>query len=171
MPRPIGVRTDSWSRAALPSVCGRVAAHALDRASLAALDTYGMSGRSPSAGTTKTPIRARTRRAAHGHSRRTTPRPAGRRWLGRYAPRLMVVHPVIVGLLGSIVNAPQYQTVRHKPCAACGAQFECCAGGCWCDAVSLTEQTRAQLLAVYMDCLCPTCLREHASAPPVTLDV
>ena len=39
-------------------------------------------------------------------------------------------------------------------------------GRCWCDAVPLTEQTQAPLLARYADCLGPRCLGEHASAPP-----
>lgn len=52
--------------------------------------------------------------------------------------------------------------LREKRCAACGERFVCCAGGCWCDVVSLTADTGARLAAQYSDCLCPTCLRRHA---------
>ena len=63
----------------------------------------------------------------------------------------------------TIVDEPQNPSIREKPCAACGERFSCCAGGCWCDTVSLAEPTRARLLERYVDCLCPTCLREAAS--------
>jgi cysteine-rich CWC protein len=48
--------------------------------------------------------------------------------------------------------------IREKTCEACGATFECRAGGCWCDDVALAAITRAELRARYDDCLCPTCL-------------
>jgi cysteine-rich CWC protein len=61
------------------------------------------------------------------------------------------------------VNESQNHTIREKRCAACGEQFECYAGGCWCDSVPLSELTRARLLEQYADCLCPTCLRQQPS--------
>ncbi len=63
----------------------------------------------------------------------------------------------------NFVNEPRDHIIRDKRCVVCGAWFECHAGGCWCDTVPLTEQKRAQLLERYVDCLCPTCLRQHAS--------
>ena len=60
----------------------------------------------------------------------------------------------------AIVNDPQSRIIRDKRCVACGERFACYAGGCWCDALSLTAETQARLLAQYTDCLCPTCLRQ-----------
>ena len=42
-----------------------------------------------------------------------------------------------------MVNAPHDHTVRDKRCVACGEQFGCHAGGCWCDTVSLTAEIQA----------------------------
>jgi len=53
--------------------------------------------------------------------------------------------------------------LREKRCAACGEAFDCLAGGCWCDAVPLTEAVRASLQRQFADCLCPACLRERAT--------
>ncbi len=57
--------------------------------------------------------------------------------------------------------------VRQKVCPSCGKPFECCAGGCWCDAVALTIRTREALRIQYADCLCPACLRAEADADSV----
>jgi hypothetical protein len=57
----------------------------------------------------------------------------------------------------------QHPLVRDKRCAACGQQFACRPGGCWCTDVRLTAVTLAQLRQRYADCLCETCLRRHAS--------
>jgi len=57
---------------------------------------------------------------------------------------------------------PKNRVAREKQCPACGNRFECCAGGCWCDTVSLTEAARTRLLP-YVDCLCPACLGRYAS--------
>lgn len=65
-----------------------------------------------------------------------------------------------------VANQAPAKTVREKRCAACGDLFFCHAGGCWCDEIDLTPETRAQLLAQYSDCLCPTCLRREALSPP-----
>jgi hypothetical protein len=48
--------------------------------------------------------------------------------------------------------------IREKTCEACGETFECRAGACWCDAVVVTDETRARLRAHYAHCLCPACL-------------
>jgi hypothetical protein len=53
--------------------------------------------------------------------------------------------------------------VREKTCGACGEAFDCCAGDCWCDAVTLDAATRARLRAQYADCLCAACLRGFAA--------
>jgi len=42
------------------------------------------------------------------------------------------------------------------------AEFDCLAGGCWCDSVELSREVRADLLARHSECLCPKCLRAHA---------
>ena len=48
--------------------------------------------------------------------------------------------------------------VRQKYCSKCGQPFDCCAGGCWCDNVHLSDTTRAILREQYSDCLCAPCL-------------
>jgi Cysteine-rich CWC len=73
------------------------------------------------------------------------------------------VFPARCATNATIMNEIETPIIREKHCAVCGAEFECHAGGCWCDAVPLTEQRRAQLLERYVDCLCPTCLRQQAS--------
>jgi len=47
-------------------------------------------------------------------------------------------------------------------CPRCDAGFGCAArtSGCWCGAVQLSAEHRAQLAAEYEGCLCPGCLRE-----------
>jgi len=57
--------------------------------------------------------------------------------------------------------------VRNKTCGACGRPFACCAGACWCDDVTLSPDTRADLRERYVDCLCAECLQSHASASRV----
>jgi len=59
---------------------------------------------------------------------------------------------------------PTRNVIREKTCEACGATFECRAGGCWCDDVPLAAVARAQLRARYGDCLCRTCLLGHQQA-------
>jgi hypothetical protein len=51
------------------------------------------------------------------------------------------------------------RVMRQKMCPCCGTQFDCAAGGCWCDDVSVTDSRRTALRENYADCLCPTCLR------------
>jgi iron complex transport system substrate-binding protein len=58
---------------------------------------------------------------------------------------------------------PTRGVVRVKRCTSCGESFECCAGGCWCDAVPLTDDVRTSLQERFDDCLCPTCLSRHAA--------
>ena len=60
---------------------------------------------------------------------------------------------------------PVVAVVRQKWCQSCGRMFGCCAGGCWCDDVPLTDAVRAELCERYEDCLCPTCLRNVVSTP------
>jgi len=71
----------------------------------------------------------------------------------------------------TVVAEPQNPAIREKQCAACGARFECHAGGCWCDTVPLTEQRKAQLLERYVDCLCPACLVSMPASTCADLDV
>lgn len=49
-------------------------------------------------------------------------------------------------------------------CPRCGASFGCAAEtwGCWCGAVQLKAEVRAQLVAEYEGCLCQNYLRELA---------
>jgi hypothetical protein len=57
--------------------------------------------------------------------------------------------------------------IRQKVCPSCHEQFECAAGGCWCDEVELTDRMRTTLREQYDNCLCPSCLRamrEHQNA-------
>jgi len=54
--------------------------------------------------------------------------------------------------------------IRKKNCDACGALFDCYAGGCWCTDVPLTGAACAELRARYRDCLCPSCLHAHRSS-------
>jgi len=51
-------------------------------------------------------------------------------------------------------------------CPRCDARFGCAiaTGSCWCAEVTLTGEQRSQLAAGYEGCLCPSCLRELASA-------
>ena len=55
--------------------------------------------------------------------------------------------------------------LRKKRCAACGAAFDCFAGGCWCDDVPLTDEMRGSLQKEFADCLCAACLRDRARSP------
>jgi hypothetical protein len=50
-------------------------------------------------------------------------------------------------------------------CPRCDAEFGCgvATGGCWCAAVALNAEQRAELAAAYDGCLCPACLRELSS--------
>ena len=50
---------------------------------------------------------------------------------------------------------------RTKVCEACGREFPCCPGGCWCDGVKLAPETLSELRTRYGDCLCEECLRAH----------
>jgi hypothetical protein len=54
--------------------------------------------------------------------------------------------------------------LRGLTCAQCGAEFECgsAAGHCWC----FEEDYRLPMppAGSETDCLCPTCLRNHARA-------
>jgi hypothetical protein len=59
---------------------------------------------------------------------------------------------------------PATSVIRKKVCEACGETFECRTGACWCDAVALSDDTRARLRARYADCLCPACLTSHEHA-------
>ncbi len=54
--------------------------------------------------------------------------------------------------------------VKHKTCPACGAQFDCREGDCWCDDVPVSDQKRIEMRQ-YSDCLCPACLRKPAATP------
>src|SRR5579884_2374949 len=52
---------------------------------------------------------------------------------------------------------------RTKRCPACGTEFTCCAGGCWCDEVSLSQDALQRLQQTHADCLCPACLHRVAA--------
>ena len=53
-----------------------------------------------------------------------------------------------------------------ETCPACGGKFVCGATlvGCWCSAVKLSEETRANLKERYKGCLCQTCLEKFAAS-------
>ena len=60
-------------------------------------------------------------------------------------------------------------SLRHREpaaCEACGGPFTCGAklSGCWCSAISLSDETRAQLKARYRNCLCRECLGKAAAS-------
>jgi len=59
---------------------------------------------------------------------------------------------------------PPSRATTALRCPRCGASFGCAAqtGGCWCGAVRLDSELRAQLAVQYAGCLCPGCLRELA---------
>ena len=59
-------------------------------------------------------------------------------------------------------NPPR--AAQPKICGKCGKGFECGNGGCWCEALQLTDATLKWLSRAYADCLCPECLREFAVA-------
>lgn len=51
-----------------------------------------------------------------------------------------------------------------KECPRCGATFFCeVREGCWCGNRPLTQETLEQLRNEYIDCLCPTCLKQFES--------
>jgi putative hydrolase of the HAD superfamily len=61
---------------------------------------------------------------------------------------------------------------RRLACARCGAAFDCGVGAdpaspCFCARIPLDDAQRAELRARYDDCLCETCLRSTAAAPPL----
>jgi iron complex transport system permease protein len=66
--------------------------------------------------------------------------------------------------------APATQTTHaayaaRKRCQLCGDAFGCGAGepGCWCERVTLRQDTLAQIRALADDCLCPSCLASFAA--------
>ena len=57
---------------------------------------------------------------------------------------------------------------RANTCEACGGAFACeiSVTGCWCSAVNLSDEARAELRANYKNCLCPSCLRQRSYTAP-----
>jgi len=55
---------------------------------------------------------------------------------------------------------------RAVACEACGGPFTCGAKltGCWCSAIKVSEETRAELKSRYRDCLCRNCLEKFSAA-------
>ncbi|MGZ8844341.1 MAG: cysteine-rich CWC family protein [Pyrinomonadaceae bacterium] len=55
---------------------------------------------------------------------------------------------------------------RPIVCEACGQEFSCGMSlrGCWCASVELSDETRAELKALYKDCLCRECLERLSAA-------
>lgn len=51
-------------------------------------------------------------------------------------------------------------------CEACGNEFSCGASlrGCWCSEIEISDETRAELKALYRDCLCRECLGRLSAA-------
>ncbi len=76
-----------------------------------------------------------------------------------------------VGLLKRIVlKLPVLRKTQR--CEACGQSFACeisLGKGCWCGEVTLSEDTRHELLATYRNCLCRACL-EKAEARNARLE-
>ena len=56
---------------------------------------------------------------------------------------------------------------KEKRCSKCGLGFDC-GGlfGCWCRDVKLDQATLATLKQLYVDCLCPACLKQFATIDP-----
>ena len=56
---------------------------------------------------------------------------------------------------------------KEKRCSKCGVAFEC-GGllGCWCRDVKLDRAQLDLLKKRYVDCLCPQCLGQLATAAP-----
>jgi cysteine-rich CWC protein len=52
-----------------------------------------------------------------------------------------------------------------KICQACGAEFACLGGCCWCSDVTISAATRERLTAQFSDCLCRACLEAAACLP------
>lgn len=50
--------------------------------------------------------------------------------------------------------------LREQTCEACGRDFGCGAeaAGCWCEELTLDEETLARLRTTHERCLCPACL-------------
>ena len=56
---------------------------------------------------------------------------------------------------------------KEKRCSKCGVAFEC-GGllGCWCRDLKLDRDQLDLLKKRYVDCLCPQCLGQFATAAP-----
>ena len=56
---------------------------------------------------------------------------------------------------------------KEKRCSKCGVAFEC-GGllGCWCRDLKLDRAQLDLLKQRYVDCLCPDCLGQFATAGP-----
>jgi cobalamin transport system permease protein len=52
-----------------------------------------------------------------------------------------------------------------KICSLCGRSFGCAHGkpGCWCESVSVTRETLAEIRAIANECICPACLADFAA--------
>ena len=65
-----------------------------------------------------------------------------------------------------------FSTRYREPavCDACGGPFTCGAklSGCWCSAIKLSEETRAELKGRYPNCLCRECLEQIAEREAAT---
>lgn len=50
-------------------------------------------------------------------------------------------------------------------CEDCGNDFTCGAAlnGCWCEEIELSERVRGELREMFRDCLCRSCLEQHAA--------
>lgn len=51
-------------------------------------------------------------------------------------------------------------SVTNKVCKRCNNTFECKAGNCQCDTVTVSIQTLQYLKKTYLDCMCVKCLLE-----------
>jgi Cysteine-rich CWC len=56
---------------------------------------------------------------------------------------------------------------KEKRCSKCGVAFECGGMlGCWCRDLKLDRAQLDLLKQRYVDCLCPRCLGQFATAAP-----
>jgi hypothetical protein len=59
---------------------------------------------------------------------------------------------------------------KEKRCSKCGVAFECGGMlGCWCRDLKLDRAQLDLLKQRYVDCLCPHCLGQFATAPSTPL--
>ncbi len=57
--------------------------------------------------------------------------------------------------------------IKEKICESCGQLFLCEEGGCWCDAIDLSQTALETIHEKYKDCLCEACLKAIATGKKI----